>query len=58
MQLLFSAIIVIWEAYCLQLLTYALSWKLLGSVQSNLGLECFQPLRLAACSHLLVLSEL
>ena len=38
---------VISEAYCLRLLTQAQSWKLLASVQSNLGLECFQPLRFA-----------
>lgn len=38
-------VIVISEAYRLCLLTQALSWKLLASIQSYLGLECFQPLR-------------
>ena len=40
--------IVVSEAYYLSLLIQTWSWKLPDSIQSNLGLECFQPLRLAA----------
>ena len=37
----YSSEVIVSEAYCLSLLTWVYSWKLLTSVQSNLGLEMF-----------------